>query len=250
MKSPVRTILALCAAVAFAAGMAPGLEAQSLDVSGRQNGLRLLGYGLFNDEGLEGSGGGFAYAIAGRLDVGFDAGMFYSDLEGTASEESRMNFLLRGLLARQSEGFPFSLSLAFSYYLSRVQSDYLENRFTDYELLRDGRGYTISGGVWRDFHFSPAVAIRTGAGARLGWDRYTTALGSSPTESDLAGITELQRYPTEDLDRSFTYEGSLGPVIRPGAGDYVLSALGTFRYGADGAVAGGVEVGVTFARPQ
>ncbi len=250
MKPTARIAIVLVAALVLAAAVAPTAEAQSLDVTARQNGMRLLGYGLFNDEGLEGTGAGFAYAIAGRLDVGFDAGMFYDEIEGTASEESRINFLLRGLLARQSEGFPFSLSLAFSYYLSRVQSDYLENRFEDYELLRDGRGYTISGGVWRDFHFSQAFAIRTGAGARLGWNRYTTTLSSSATETDLTTITELQRYPTEDLDRTFTYEGSLGPVIRPGAGDYALSALGTFRYGADGAMAGGVKLGVTFARPQ
>ena len=247
MKPTARIAIALFAAVVLAAAVTPTAEAQSLDVSGRQNGMRLLGYGLFNDEGLEGTGAGFAYAIAGRLDVGFDAGMFYDEIEGTASEESRINFLLRGLLARQSEGFPFSLSLAFSYYLSRVQSDYLEDRFTDFELLRDGRGYTISGGVWRDFHFSPAFAIRTGAGARLGWDRYTTTVASGFDDTD---PPELGRYPTEDQDRTFTYEGSLGPVIRPGAGDYALSVLGTFRYGADGAMAGGVEVGVTFARPQ
>jgi hypothetical protein len=247
MKPIARIAIVLFVALVLAAAAAPAAQAQSLDVSGRQNGMRLLGYGLFNEEGLEGTGAGFAYAIAGRLDVGFDAGMFYSDIEGTASEESRINFLLRGLLARQSEGFPVSLSLAFSYYLSRVQSDYLKNQFDDFELLRDGRGYTISGGIWRDFHLSPAVAIRTGAGARLGWDRYTTTVASG---FDDTADPELGRYPTEDQDRTFTYEGSLGPVIRPGAGDYALSALGTFRYAADGAVAGGVEVGVTFARPQ
>ncbi|MFW5797925.1 MAG: hypothetical protein ACOCXE_05385, partial [Spirochaetota bacterium] len=147
MKPTARIALVLFAAVVLSAAVAPTTDAQSLDVTDRQNGMRLLGYGLFNEDGLEGTGAGFAYAIAGRLDVGFDAGMFYSDIEGIASEESRINFLLRGLLARQSEGFPASLSLAFSYYLSRVQSEYLINQFEDFELLRDGRGYTISGGV-------------------------------------------------------------------------------------------------------
>jgi hypothetical protein len=247
MKPTARIAIVLFVALVLAAAAAPAAQAQSLDVTDRQNGMRLLGYGLFNEEGLEGTGAGFAYAIAGRLDVGFDAGMFYGEIEGTASEESRINFLLRGLLARQSEGFPFSLSLGFSYYLSRVQSDYLENQFDDFELLRDGRGYTISGGIWRDFHLSPAVAIRTGAGARLGWDRYTTTVASGFDDTD---PPELGRYPTEEQDRTFTYEGSLGPIIRPGAGDHALSALGTFRYSEDGEMAGGVEVGVTFARPQ
>lgn len=247
MKPTTRIAILLFVVLVVGAAVAPTTEAQSLDVTDRQNGMRLLGYGLFNEDGLEGTGAGFAFAIAGRLDVGFDAGMFYSDIEGTASEESRINFLLRGLLARQSEDFPASLSLAFSYYLSRVQSEYLINQFEDFELLRDGRGYTISGGVWRDFHLSPAVDIRSGAGARLGWDAYTTTVASGFDDTDPA---ELGRYPTEELERTYTYEGFLGPVIRPGAGDYALSALGTFRYGADGAVAGGAEVGVTFARPQ
>ena len=83
--------------------------AQSVDVKGRGNALRVLGYSLFDEnEGFGGTGAGLAYGIAGHLDIGFDAGMRFGEIEGEDAEESRLTFHFRGLLARQTEGFPIT----------------------------------------------------------------------------------------------------------------------------------------------
>ena len=224
--------------------------AQSVDVKGRGNALRVLGYSLFDEnEGFGGTGAGLAYGIAGHLDIGFDAGMRFGEIEGEDAEESRLTFHFRGLLARQTEGFPITLSLGFDYHFALVQSDYLEDRFEDYELLRNGRGYAVSAGLMRDLNFGPAFALRTGLGVRLDVERYTTSVASgvAEDEEDPPPI-ELGRYPIEELDRTYSYTASLGPVIRPGSGNAVISALGTFRYDQHGEISGGAELGVSFMR--
>jgi hypothetical protein len=223
--------------------------AQSMDVSGRTNGLRLLGYSLFDeDDFFGGTGGGLSYGIAGYLDIGFDVGMLFGEIEDEPAQESRLTFLLRGLLARQSEGFPFTLAADFNYHFALVQeSDYLDDQFDDFELIRTGRGYSLGGGAWRDFWLGRAFAIRTGVGASLEIERYTTDVASAFDEE--TDPPELARYPIENVDRSIAYEGSLGPVIRPAGGTWVLTTLGTFRYYQDGTMEGGAELGITFIRP-
>lgn len=223
--------------------------AQSLDVSGRANGMRLSGYSVWDEEdGFRGTGAGLAYGIGGRLDVGFDVGMLYDEIESTSSEESRITFLLRGVPARQSEDFPLSLTFGFAYHFGVVESDYLSAVIEDYELQRESRGYTISGGVWRDFALVPGLALRAGAGARFALQRYTTDLASSFDEDNPP--TGAERFPTEDISRDFLYEGSLGPVVHPRGTRSVISALGTFRYASDGDISGMAELGVTFVRAQ
>jgi hypothetical protein len=221
--------------------------AQSLDVTDRSNGMRLSGYSMWDDrDGFRGTGAGVAYGIGGRLDVGFDVGVLYDDIESTSSEESRITFRLRGVPARQSDDFPLSLTFGFTYHFGLVESDYFSEVIAGYELQRQSRGYTVRGGAWRDFALFPGLAIRTGAGARFALQRYTTDLASSFDEDNPPAGAD--RYPTEDISRDFLYEGSIGPVVHLPGAPSVISVLGTLRYDHGGNVSGIAEVGVTFIR--
>lgn len=225
--------------------------AQSMDVTGRANGLRLGGYSLWEEDSYHGSGAGFAYGIAGLLDVGFDVGVLYDELEGVDAQESRMTFLLRGLLARQTQGFPISVTLDFTYHFSVVQSDYLQEQFTDFDLQRDGRGYSVGGAAWRDFWLLQITGVRIGAGARMRVERYTTRVASGfDPDSDAAVTDPLTRYPKEEMSRRFGYELSAGPLFRLPNGNFVLSGLVTVRHSQENDVSALGEVGVTFLRPQ
>lgn len=221
-------------------------HAQSLDLTNRDNGLRLAGSTMWDDKGYRSSGVGFAYGIGGRLDIGFDIGLLDDEIQDEHSQETRLSLLLRGVFARQSEGFPVSLTLGLNYHFSLVESEYLDERFDDYDLLREGRGYAVSGGVWRDFSLGSSVDLRSGLGARFDVERYTTSVSSSLEESATGAIT---RYPVEDVDRAFSYTAAIGPVIRPPAGTYVLNLLATAHVSQAGEFSGGgAQLGVTFVR--
>lgn len=235
------------AVVYFATGGGT-VNAQSIDVPNRENALRLLGYGLADESGFAGSGVGIGYGIGGLLDVGFDFGLLYGDIEDTAAEEARFTFLLRGLIARQAAGSPATLFLGFNYHYSIVQSDYLTEQLEDTDLLRDGRGYSVIGSMWRDFALSSALAIRTGLSGIFTMERYTTYLAG--TVDDEEASPEAAGYPSEERERTFTYTASMGPVIRPHRDRYAISAIAAVGYDHNAALTGNVELGVTFVRQE
>lgn len=245
-------------------------SAQSLDTTGRSNGLQVRGYSLFLQEPIfAGTGAGLSYGIGGLLDVGFDAGLLLREIEDKPAEESRLNFLLRGFAVRQSQGFPVSLSLSFTYHFGLVQeSDFLDDQFDEYELIRTGRGYSVGTSMWRDFWRRPRFALRAGIGAGLEVERSTTDVASDveeddtddtadpdaepdaePTEQELIDQA-LAEYPIERIGREIVYEASLGPVFRSADGAYTFSLLGTFRYTQDGELGGSAELAATFSRPR
>ncbi|MFP4068379.1 MAG: hypothetical protein ACLFS5_12880, partial [Spirochaetaceae bacterium] len=111
-------VVSVAFVLVFLATGGGAVRAQSIDVPGRENALQLFGYGLVDETGFRGSGVGFGYGIGGLLDVGFDFGLLYGEIDGTDAEESRFTFLLRGLFARQNQGFPVTIDLGFAYHYS------------------------------------------------------------------------------------------------------------------------------------
>ena len=225
-----------------------GTYAQSIDLEGNSHALNVRGSSDWTTDGFGRADLGFGVGIAGRLDIGFGVATIHNEIEETDAQETRLTFLMRGLVARQSEGFPVSIALAFSYYFSQVRSDYLDTAIEGFQLLRSGRGYTVGGEIIRDFHLSPRFALRSGIGGGFVTDRSTTTVASAFDPDVDTTPPELTRYPVEEIETELRYSATFGPVFRSEDRRTVTSILAVFRGDEDVDLSGALELGVTFAR--
>lgn len=246
MKHTTRASLSTVLVTAAVLLMAPPVTAQSLDAPSRQNALTFTGGSAFNDTGFVRGDAGFAFGFAGYLDVGFGVVTILDELESTDAQEMRLTFSMRGLVARQQDGFPLTLALAIRYYFAQVNSNYLDNAFPGFDLLRSGRGYAIGPEIRRDFFLAPRVSLRSGIAGGYAVDRYTTTLSSGfDATTDPAG---LAAYPVEDLTTGLTYSATLGPVITSKNGRGITSILLVFRGNQNFDLSGALELGFTLLR--